>query len=82
LRGFLENGVGGCFKAKGAAVAVVVLDKLVDSSDQIAHAAATDDPLGNQSEPAFHLTSQEEYVGVKGMWYRGLVANQTRALVS
>ena len=54
----MEDGVGGCGPGKGAAFAVVVLDELVDAGDQIAdaaEAAATDGPLGNQSEPAFHL---------------------------
>ena len=43
---------------EGTAVAVVVLDELVDACDQFAHAAeaaAPDGLLGDQSEPALHL---------------------------
>jgi hypothetical protein len=38
-----------------------MLYELVDAGDQIpdaAETAATDGPLGNQSEPAFHLIEQ------------------------
>ena len=54
----LEDGIGGSGPDKGTGVAVVVLNEIVDASDQFADAPETspaDGLLSDQAEPAFDL---------------------------
>jgi hypothetical protein len=60
-----------------------MLYELIDARDQVpdtAEAAATNGPLGNQSEPAFHLIEPERIGGCVVDVETGRVAGQTRTL--
>ena len=53
-----QDGFSGGDPCKGASLAIVVFNKTVDLADQsldIREGATSNDLLGNQSKPAFHL---------------------------
>ena len=55
---FIEDGIGSRGPCEGATASVVVLDEVVDSSDQIldtSEAAATDGLLGDETKPSLDL---------------------------